>query len=144
MRIRFIRPSDTHALRQAVLRPQQQVDEMEWPRDRSEDSFHLGASIGGHLISVASFIRERNEKLRGWKQYRLRGMATHPDLQGQGAGAELLRFGIDHLLTLKPDLIWCNAREKAKGFYAKHGFLPENVPFEIEGIGIHQLMYLRL
>ena len=144
MRIRFIKAFETHALRHDVLRPRQSIDEMEWPQDLAEDSFHLGVSIGGHPISVVSFIRERNPHLRGWKQYRLRGMATHPEFQGQGAGRRSLRFGVDHLRTLKADLVWCNAREKATGFYAKEGFLPEGEPFEIEGIGVHQLMFLRL
>lgn len=144
MRIRFINASQTHALRQEVLRPRQSLDEMEWPQDRAEESFHLGMTIGGHLIAVVSFIRERNELLRGWKQYRLRGMATHPGFQGQGVGTKLLPFGIDHLRTLKADLVWCNAREKATTLYGKVGFLPRGDPFEIEGIGIHQLMFLRL
>lgn len=144
MRIRFINASDTHALRHEVLRPRQFMEEMEWPQDRAENSFHLGLSIGGHLISVVSFIRERNELLRGWKQYRLRGMATHPEFQGQGAGTKLLHFGVDHLRTLKADLVWCNAREKAMALYGKEGFLPQGVPFDIEGIGVHQLMFLRL
>lgn len=143
MRIRFINASETHALRHAVLRPRQQLDEMEWPQDRAEDSFHLGLSIGSHLIAVVSFIRERNELLRGWKQFRLRGMATHPEFQGQGAGGKLLHFGIDHLHTLKADLVWCNAREGATAFYGQEGFQREGVPFEIEGLGVHQLMFLR-
>lgn len=144
MRIRFIKPVETHALRQSVLRPRQPLDEMEWSQDRAEESFHLGMGIGGHLIAVVSFLRERNELLKGWKQYRLRGMATHPDHQREGAGAALLQFGLDHLRTLKADLVWCNAREGAKAFYAKAGFLEEGEPFEIEAIGVHQLMYLRL
>ncbi|MBK9059287.1 MAG: GNAT family N-acetyltransferase [Flavobacteriales bacterium] len=144
MRIRFIKPAETHALRHTVLRPGQQLEEMAWSQDQAEDSFHLGLSIGGHLISVVTFIRERNELLRGWKQYRLRGMATHPEFQGQGAGTKLLHFGIDHLRTLKADLVWCNARESAKAFYGKEGFLPEGAQFDIEGIGVHQLMLLRL
>lgn len=144
MRIRFIKASETHALRQQVLRPRQPIEEMEWPQDHAVDSFHLGMCIGGHLIAVVSFIRERNEPLRGWKQYRLRGMATRPGFQGQGVGRELLRAGVDHLDTLKADLVWCNAREKATSFYSKEGFLPQGEPFEIEGIGVHQLMFLRL
>ena len=53
-------------------------------------------------------------------------------------------LGIDHLRTLKADLVWCNARESAKAFYGKEGFLPEGAQFDIEGIGVHQLMLLRL
>ena len=144
MRIRFIKSTETHALRQLVLRPEQPLDEMEWPQDNAKDSFHLGMNTGGRQISIVSFSRERNELLHGWKQYRLRGMATHPDHQGAGIGGKLLRFGLDHLRTLRTDLVWCNARDGAKGFYAKEGFREEGSPFDIHGIGIHHLMFLRL
>lgn len=144
MRIRFIKPIETHHLRQQVLRPRQPLEEMEWSMDLAKDSFHLGMELNEQLICVASFLRERNELLKGWKQFRLRGMATHPDHQGKGAGSKVLRFGLDHLRTLKADLVWCNAREKAKDFYAKEGFCTEGPPFDIPGIGLHHLMYLRL
>lgn len=144
MRIRFIKPIETHDLRQQVLRPQQPLDEMEWSMDHSEDSFHVGMEFNGQIISVASFLRERNELLQGWKQFRLRGMATRPVQQGNGAGTKLLRFGLEHLKSLKADLVWCNARTGAKDFYAKTGFHTEGPPFELPGIGLHHLMYLRL
>src|SRR6218665_585884 len=85
MRIRFIKAADTHALRHRVLHPDQPMEEVDFPNDRNPDSFHLGVSIGNHLVCVASFYNERNAQLLGWKQYRLRGMATHPDMRGQGA-----------------------------------------------------------
>lgn len=144
MPIRFITPVETHALRQAVLRPSQPLEEMEWSMDRSEGSFHVGMEEQGVLICVASFLRERNDRLRGWIQYRLRGMATAPACQGLGHGAQVLRFGTDHARHRKADLVWCHARERAVPFYAREDFLPEGEPFPIEGIGIHQLMYLRL
>jgi hypothetical protein len=56
----------------------------------------------------------------------------------------MLRFGLDHVHGLKTDLVWCNARDGAKGFYAREGFVPEGAPFMIEGIGLHHLMYKRL
>lgn len=144
MPIQFIQPWETHQLRRSVLRPTQPLDEMEWPGDKAECSFHLGMWLGGHLVSIASFIRERNELLRGWIQYRVRGMATGSGHQGAGHGGALLRFGLDHARHHGADLVWCNAREAAIGFYAKEGFLTEGAPFLIEGIGTHQLMYLRL
>ncbi|MFT3885135.1 MAG: GNAT family N-acetyltransferase [Flavobacteriales bacterium] len=140
MRIRYIKASDTHDLRHRVLRPYQPIEEVDFPNDRNPDSFHLGAFIGGHLIGVASFYLERNENLKGWKQYRLRGMAAHPELQGQGVGRRLLEFGIEHVRTLRGDLLWCNAREKARTFYERQGFRTHGDAFALGDVGPHYLM----
>jgi predicted GNAT family N-acyltransferase len=143
MRIRFIKAEQTHALRQQVLRPAQPVGEMDWGGDRAETSFHLGAEEGEHIVAVASFMQEKHAELRGWKQYRLRGMATLPAFQGMGAGSALVRFGLDHLRGKQVDLVWCHAREKAVGFYTGLGFMEQGAPFLVDGIGMHHLMYLR-
>lgn len=141
MRIRFIKAVDTHPLRHRVLRPHQPMDEVDFPNDRMADSFHLGAYIGGHLIGVASFYPEKQETVLGWKQYRLRGMASHPDLRGQGVGRRLLEFAVDHLSGKHVDVLWCNARAAARVFYERQGFRSIGDPFEIGDIGPHYLMY---
>lgn len=144
MPIRFLRPGETHVLRRSVLRPQQPVEEMEWSMDRAEGSFHVGFEEHGELVCIASFLKERNDRLRGWAQYRLRGMAVPPSHQRHGFGRRVLLFGLEHARHMKADLVWCNAREGAVAFYARAGFVAEGAPFAIEGIGLHQLMYLRL
>ncbi len=120
------------------------MDEMSWSMDNAPDTFHVGAGNEQTTDAVATFIKERNEQLRGWKQYRLRGMAVHPTSQGHGLGTKLLLFGLEHLRAVNADLLWCNARENALAFYSKAGFTLQGNPFLIEGIGIHHLMYLRL
>ena len=71
-------------------------------------------------------------------------MAIHPDFRAQGAGAKLIRFAIEHLHAQRADLLWCNARENAKGFYEKLGFVIHGEPFQIAGIGEHFVMYRRI
>lgn len=149
MRIRFIQPAETHRLRQSVLRPKQAVAEMAWPLDAAEGSFHLGAEedregSDDRLISIASFVRDRCEQLPGSHQYRLRGMATAQEHRGKGIGAALLRYGLEHLHHLNADLVWCNAREVALGFYEREGFTSQGAAFMIEGIGLHHLMFRQL
>ncbi len=144
MPIRYLKAEETHPLRQQLLRPQQPLEEMEWSGDNAETSFHVGVDIDGELVCVASFMQERHEQLRGWRQYRLRGMATRPDQQGQGVGKALVLFALEHLGDLKTDLVWCNAREKVTGFYAGMGFVSQGEMFMVDGIGPHQLMFLRL
>lgn len=141
MYIRFAAPEETHALRQQVLRPMQAVEEMEWPQDRDPGSFHLGLEQDGRLVAVASFLAESHPMLNGEQQYRLRGMATAASFRGAGMGARLLGFGVDSLRRRHADMVWCHARQRAVSFYTRAGFTKRGDPFEVQGIGIHQLMY---
>lgn len=144
MRIRLIQSAETHALRQQVLRPTQPLNEMEWPGDDDPASFHLGLDDGEALVAIASFLAEQNALVPGGTPFRLRGMAVHPGHQGQGLGRKLLHRGMGHLHAKAADVLWCNARNKAKDFYTKAGFTVCGAPFSIAGIGVHHLMYRRL
>ncbi len=141
MRIRFIRTEDTYPLRLLVLRPGGTEEDVQWANDRLEAGFHLAAQIGEHRIAIASFYPEKHPDLLGWKQYRLRGMATHPEFQGQGAGSRLMRFAVEHLIALNADRLWCNARIAAVPFYERLGFVREGPEFDIPGIGAHFMMH---
>ena len=144
MRVRFINASDTYPLRLLVLRTGGTVEDVHFANDRLDGAFHLGVHIGEHRIAVGSFYPEKHDDLKGWKQYRLRGMATHPDFQGQGAGARLIQFALTHLKAQHADLVWCNARVNAVAFYERAGFTTVGERFEIPGIGGHFVMFRRL
>ena len=144
MRIRFIKAQDTWSLRHRVLRPHQTIEDCDYPNDRNPESFHLGVFLGELLIGVGSFYPEKNDALKGWKQYRLRGMATHPEFRRQGAGGKLIRFALEHLRAQRADLLWCNARDSAKDFYTELGFAIHGTSFNVEGFGEHSVMHRRL
>ncbi|MFZ1688729.1 MAG: GNAT family N-acetyltransferase [Flavobacteriales bacterium] len=144
MRIAFIKANECWPLRHKVLRPHQSIEDCDYPNDRNPDSFHLGAFEGGRLVGIGSFYREKQETLVGHIQWRLRGMAIDPDFRGTGVGRQLLRFGMDELKSKRADILWCQARESAEGFYAKLGFAIKGEPFTLEGIGVHYIMYLSL
>ena len=144
MHIRFIRTADTYSLRLRVLRPGGVVEDCHWPNDRLEGSFHLGVYLAERIICIGSFYPEKHPDLKGWKQFRLRGMATDPDSQGQGAGTQLMRFALDHLKGQRVDLVWCNARLVAVPFYRSLGFQIAGEEFDIPGIGPHYMMWRRL
>ncbi len=141
MHVKFIKALDTWPIRHTVLRPNQTLEDCDYPNDRNPDSFHLGAYEGDKLISIASFYAERNEKIVAWKQFRLRGMATLPEYERNGVGNRVLRFGMEHLQSNMADVLWCNARMSAAPFYEKMGFGAFEDTFEIEGIGPHKLLY---
>ncbi|MGB4776291.1 MAG: GNAT family N-acetyltransferase, partial [Daejeonella sp.] len=76
--------------------------------------------------------------------YQLRGMATLPGFQGRGMGNQLLNFAIIYLRGQKINYLWCNARKNAFHFYKSIGFEFISDEFEIEGIGTHRSMYLKI
>ena len=87
---------------------------------------------------------QKHPDLDGAPQYRLRGMATAPELRGEGAGSQLLKKGNEILLEKGVPIWWCNARISAAGYYEKAGLSQLGEIFEIEPIGMHKVMYLRL
>ncbi len=109
-----------------------------YPGDEMPDTVHLGAFDGDHLVGIASLYREpRSGMARGW---RLRGMATAPEIRGQGFGAAILAACLDHAAADGGAEVWCNARQTAIGFYRRAGFDPIGEEFEVEDIGPHVVM----
>ncbi|MDQ3101462.1 MAG: GNAT family N-acetyltransferase [Bacteroidota bacterium] len=143
MLVKFIKAAETYPLRLKVLRPGGVEEDCHFANDRLEGAFHLGVHLGEERISVASFYPEKQPTLNGWKQYRLRGMATDPEHQGKGAGKRLMVFAIEHIKAQRADMLWCNARVIAIPFYEKIGFEIKGDQFEIPGIGPHFLMTLK-
>ncbi|MCH8318681.1 MAG: GNAT family N-acetyltransferase [Bacteroidetes bacterium] len=72
--------------------------------------------------------------------WRLRGMATIPEVQNQGCGSALLSECIKHVKKNGGAEFWCNARIGAVKFYEAHGFVCIGDVFEIAGIGQHFVM----
>jgi len=140
LKVLRISAADTRSIRHQILRPNQTLEDCKYPGDESDQTFHLGAFIDGKLVSVASFYFEKHPKLEEPYQYRLRGMATLPDYRGQGLSSELLTMAFPIIKQNFCQLLWCNAREGALGFYEKVGFHSSGNRFDIEGIGPHYLM----
>jgi GNAT superfamily N-acetyltransferase len=139
-----IKAIDTHPIRHKMLRPNGTMDDCIFQGDNDELTFHLGAFVEKKLVSVASFYFERNEKFTDPNQFRLRGMATLPEHQGQGLSSALLRTAFPVIKQNQCTLLWCNARERAMGFYEKVGFVPSGEHFSIPNIGKHVLMSIRI
>ena len=54
--------------------------------------------------------------------WRLRGMATEPELRSTGVGSAVLAAGLDAVRAAGGAIVWCNARTQAMAFYRRHGF----------------------
>jgi len=140
--IRPVAAAATRPLRQQVLRPHQPPEHLLYPGDDAPGSFHLAAYQGERLVGTVSLSLEERDgggPARG-SSYRLRGMATHPEVRGQGVGAALLAEALRRMAEAGGERVWCNARTSAAGFYDRYGFARLGPEFELPGIGPHVLM----
>ena len=88
--IREISAAQTRPVRQRVLRPNQRAEELVYPGDDDKDTFHLGAmSAKNEVVAILSmyFDPRPDTNEPGW---RIRGMASVPEVQGTGMGRKLV------------------------------------------------------
>jgi predicted GNAT family N-acyltransferase len=142
--IKFIETKDVLALRNLVLREGKLRDEeCVFENDDQEETFHLGYFDQDELVCIASFHKQSHPDFSG-EAYQLRGMATAENFRGKGLGNMLLNFAIVYLRGRKINYLWCNARKIAWKFYLGLGFEFISPEFDIEGIGPHKTMYLKI
>ncbi len=135
----LIEACEAYPLRQMVLRPYLSVDEVGTDYDHAEGTFHVGYTVDDRIVAIMSVLRDAVPET-GEDAWRIRSMASHPDVRGSGCGGKVLEFGINHAMGIQRLPIWCNARRVAYGFYARYGFAVVSDEFEIEGIGPHKVM----
>ena len=144
MRVLRINASDTHPIRQEILRKGFPEEALVYEGDEEEQTFHLGVFIENHLVSIASFYYHRHPDIEDEYQYRLRGMATRKEHRRQGLSTALLKTAFPIVKQNQCSLVWCNARETAVSFYEKLNFQKQGKRFQIQGIGPHFLMVKKL
>jgi predicted GNAT family N-acyltransferase len=131
-----VAPEVTYPLRRAVLRPN--GGEVTWAGDEDPATFHLAARAGGRIVGVVRFSPApcpwRPAVRSPWQ---LRGMATDATVRGTGAGRALLADGLARVAARGGDLVWCDARTTAAGFYERFGFAVVTGPYDKPGIGPH-------
>lgn len=121
-----ITAADTHALRLEVLRNDTPTAIVTFPEDDLPGTFHLGVrDTDNHIVAISTWIPR---PFHDEAAVQLRGMATAPHVQGQGAGAMLLEAGCRRAAEIAP-LVWARARDSALGFYLGHGFVLDGEGF---------------
>ena len=135
--IRPVTAEDIRPLRHRVLRPGQAYLETRYPGD--DAGVHFGAFDGDRLVGIASIYEEDrvDGPAGGW---RLRGMATDPEVRGTGFGAALVVACLEHIAGAGGTEVWCNARMAAVGFYRRAGLEVVSEKFDVPGIGAHVVM----
>lgn len=141
--VEFVAAWTVLPLRARVLRPGQPLGSVDHDYDHWPDTFHVAAfSPAGGVVACATFYPEPTPD--GRDAWRLRAMASAPEVRGQGYGARTLTFGLTEIRTRGGTVVWCNARTPAVGFYQKLGFSTIGEEFELPPIGPHYVMETRL
>lgn len=145
MEVKIIPATLTRPLRHRVLWPHiVHEEDCVIDIDEREDAVHLGVYDGAELVSIGSLFRMHSDKIAHAKQYRLRAMATDPKLRKAGAGRLLIQKACEECKARGAEVLWCDAREVALGFYAKLGFEMIDEWYEVRNIGPHKFMYREL
>jgi predicted GNAT family N-acyltransferase len=142
--IKFVEIEDVLPIRKEILRPGKlTLDECRFPTDKLPGAFHLGLYLQGQLVSIASFHPQNHSTYTG-DGIQLRGMATVEKYRRRGLGNQLLNFAIVYLRGQKVNYLWCNARKTALQFYLNMGFEQVSSEFEVQGIGPHYVLYVKI
>jgi GNAT superfamily N-acetyltransferase len=127
--VELILAAASYPIRHAVLRPHQSIEDVPFKEDDEAGTATFGAIErgSGAVVGAATVFRDpapfdapqagvpsgvRSEA----STWRLRGMATRADAQGQGIGSMVLNAALDHVAAEGGDLVWCNARVSALTF----------------------------
>jgi ribosomal protein S18 acetylase RimI-like enzyme len=127
-------------LRQEILRPGDTGEKLVFPGDENPETLHAAVSIEHRVVAVATVMSDPHPQDPQPGDWRLRGMATSPELRNRGIGAALLAVCEAHARDHRATRLWCNARVNARAFYERGGLVVEGVAFEIPTIGPHYLM----
>ena len=140
MEIRPITSAEARTVRLPMLRPGLPPESAILDHDDDPGTRHFGAFDGARLVGVATFFPEPCPLRPGPHAWRLRGMATFPEMQGRGGGSGLVAEGLRAARADDAELMWCNARVSARGFYEKLGFATFGDEFVLPVAGPHYVM----
>lgn len=138
--VRLIDAQDTHAIRHAVLRPNQPISTCHYPDDDLPEAAHLGAFVEDDLVGIISVYPQSHPQVDASKAWRIRGMATLPSVRGLGLGMSLLQAAEAHVAQQQGAVLWANARLSAMGFYERAGYQKLGELFEMPNIGPHYVI----
>jgi GNAT superfamily N-acetyltransferase len=137
MRTAVVPVEEIFALRWAVLRTGLPRETAVYPEDSRGDVFHIAAyDEEGAVRGCVTFF---HDPLPGETAtaYRFRGMGSAPEVRGKGFGAAALKAGLRECASRGAQLVWCNGRVAATGFYEHAGFTAIGEEFVIEPSGPH-------
>lgn len=141
--VREISAAETKSLRHRVLWPHiEKEEDCTIDIDLRVDAIHLGVVHDGTIVAIGSFFQMETTKLPPVaKVYRLRAMASDPNYRKMGFGEKLITHALELLKNRDVEVLWCDARKVAIGFYERLGFEKIDEWYEVRNVGLHQFMY---
>ncbi len=134
-----------YPIRHKVLWGHKEIENCGLAVDKIKTTFHIGAVMAtDKIVGTSTFIKESNQEFKAKHQYRLRAMATDPDIRNQGIGKKIILKAMASLKEKQIELLWCDARVIACDFYEKLGFKIKGEIYEVPEIGPHKLMYIEI
>lgn len=144
IQIKSIPSNLTHVVRHPVLRLGKPIDTCIFQGDDLQSTKHFGLYYNEDLIGVISVFENKSSIFSNTNQLQIRGMAILEKFQGKGYGRLLVNEAESYAKKSNSDLIWFNARENAAEFYKILGYQIYGSLFDIEGIGLHYVMYKQI
>ena len=112
----------TRELRRAVLRPNLALTDA-LPGDDVTGAVHVAALDDDGTVTCTCFVfADPCPWLPDRPAWHLRQMATLPERRGQGLGRAVVDAAAEYARAHGADVLWCNARQTAAGFYLNLGF----------------------
>ena len=142
--VNLIKVEKIRFLRNKILRPGFPPSVVVYDCDSDQTCFHIAAKNKKKIIASATFYQTPHESCKGDIVYRLRGMAVDFNYQKKGIGKQILCFALNELKKRRASFLWCNARLVAVNFYKKLNFKVYGEEFNIEHIGPHYVMYIKV
>ncbi|GAB4082671.1 GNAT family N-acetyltransferase [Modestobacter muralis] len=132
----------TYPLRVQELR---QGRPAEIDEDDAPYTVHLAARLeSGEVVGVVRFHPRDCPWREGEGSWQLRGMATDPRVRGLGVGRALVAEGLSRVVARGAQLVWCDARGAAVGFYERIGFTSVTEEYDLRPVGPHRGMVIEL
>ncbi|MFE3866899.1 GNAT family N-acetyltransferase [Flavobacterium sp. LS2P90] len=142
--IKEITAKETFSVRHPVLRAGKPKETCHFDGDNFESTVHFGLFLEQELKGVISLFKNITDLFAENIQYQIKGMAVLENYRKKGLIEALILHCEKYCITRNANLIWFNARKDAVGFYQKMAYQKKGMPFEIENIGEHVVMFKNL
>jgi predicted GNAT family N-acyltransferase len=143
MYVGLVEGSLTSELRGSVLRPAWPVGSV-MHGDTEPGALHLAAldDLGTPVCACVLFLHAFPSRPSepAWK---LRGMATAPQARSRGVGGLVLEAAAAEVAARGAVLLWCEAREAAVPFYARHDFVTDGERYLHSESGLPHFLMIR-
>mgnify|MGYP005840413817 CR=1 FL=1 len=138
---RWVTADAVRPLRYAILRPDEPPEHSIYPGDDAPEARHIAVYEDGRLVGVASVLHQPPPGESDPLAWRVRGVATLPDVRGRHYGVGMMRRLVVYAAQQGGTRMWGYGRLEVKGFYERLGFRYEGEVLDIGRRNERQFMW---